>query len=188
MIAFLCVRPAKTGGENHVISSATLYNEMLRRYPAEARVLEGVFPYLRHTVDGGNEKPFTFVPVFTCHEGFFAASLLRVLIDRADASPEAPSLTVEQRGALDRLQEVAEDPSLYASFRLEAGDILLLNNWVTLHRRTGFEDFAEPERRRHLMRIWLSLPNSRPLDPRFAEHFGATEAGALRGGMRERAP
>ena len=76
--------------------------------------------------------------------------------------------------------------ALCGDFRLQAGDILFLNNWVTFHRRTAFEDHSEPERRRHLMRMWLSVPNSRPLDPRFEEHFGATAAGALRGGMRER--
>ena len=64
------------------------------------------------------------------------------------------------------------------------GDVLLINNWVTFHRRTAFEDHTEPERRRHLLRLWLSVPNSRPLDPRFAANFGATGAGALRGGMQ----
>jgi hypothetical protein len=62
--------------------------------------------------------------------------------------------------------------------------VLLLNNWTTFHRRSEFVDAPEPELKRHLLRIWLSMPNSRPIDARFAEHFGATEAGALRGGMR----
>jgi hypothetical protein len=61
-----------------------------------------------------------------------------------------------------------------------------LNNWVTMHRRSEFVDHEESERRRLLWRIWLSVPNSRPIDPRFAASYGATEAGTLRGGMRER--
>ncbi len=184
VIAFLCVRPAREGGENHVISSRVLLDELRRRSPDHAAVLErDALPYLRHTIDGGNRRPYTHVPVFTTFEGRFAASLLRVLIDRADASPDAPDLTDAQRVALDALEDVAEDPTLYATFRLEAGDVLLLNNWTTLHRRTAFVDEVEPERRRRLERVWLSMPNSRPLDPRFADHFGATKAGALRGGI-----
>lgn len=186
VIAFCCVRAAKRGGDNHLLSSAALYNEMLRRHPESVPVLRRTFPYLRHTVDGGNERPFTEVPVFTSCEGQFAASLLRVLIDRADRSPDAPDLSPAQRQALDELQAVAEDSSLYATLRLEPGDVLLLNNWVTMHRRSGFEDHEEPGRRRLLLRLWLAPPNSRPLDPRFSEHFGATGAGALRGGMRPR--
>jgi hypothetical protein len=64
--------------------------------------------------------------------------------------------------------------------------LVLLNNLVTLHRRNEFEDHPEPERKRHILRLWLSTPNSRPLDPAFAPTFGATRAGAIRGGMRKR--
>ena len=63
-------------------------------------------------------------------------------------------------------------------------DIVLLNNWVTLHRRHEFEDHDDPQLRRHLLRVWLAMPNSRPLDPLFRDNYGATEAGAIRGGMR----
>jgi hypothetical protein len=73
---------------------------------------------------------------------------------------------------------------MHVTFRQVEGDILLLNNWVTLHRRSAFEDHQELERRRHLLRIWLSVPNSRPLDPAFEANYGATAAGAIRGGMR----
>ena len=69
-------------------------------------------------------------------------------------------------------------------FFLERGDLLFLNNWTTLHRRTEFEDHDTPELKRHLLRVWLSVPNSRPIDPLFVDNFGATEAGAIRGGMR----
>ena len=184
VIAFFCVRAARAGGENDLISSATLYRELRQHAPDALRVLHEPFPYLRHTVDSGNERLFTLQPIFSWHAGHFAASFLRVLIDRADRAPHAPSLSAEQRSALDTLERVAEDPGLYARFRLAAGDMLFVNNWVTFHRRTAFEDYAEPARRRHLMRLWLSVPNSRPLDPRFAASFGETAAGSIRGGMR----
>ena len=67
---------------------------------------------------------------------------------------------------------------------VRAGDVLLLNNWTTLHRRSAFTDGPAPRERRHLLRIWLSMPDSRPIASCFEEHFGATAAGALRGGMR----
>ena len=89
-----------------------------------------------------------------------------------------------QREALDFLEAVAAEPGMGHRFIQRPGDLLFLNNWVTLHRRTEFEDHPEPERKRHILRIWLSVPNSRPLDPLFLENYGAVEAGALRGGMR----
>ncbi|MCA9213240.1 MAG: TauD/TfdA family dioxygenase [Planctomycetales bacterium] len=183
VIAFLCLKQAKSGGENHVVSSVTLYNEILKRRPDLLSVLMEPFYYKRHNVDTGNNKPYIQQPVFSIYAGHFAANILRVLIDRAYEMPELPNMTDLQREALDYVEELADDPELRVSFRQEPGDLLLLNNFVTFHRRTEFEDYEDPTQRRHLLRIWLSVPNSRPLDPVFAGNYGTTEAGAIRGGM-----
>jgi alpha-ketoglutarate-dependent taurine dioxygenase len=184
VIAFLCVKPAKSGGENQLVSSVAVYNEMLSRRPDLVDVLMQPFYYRRHNVDTGNQQPWCRQPIFSFHEGHFACSYLRVLIDRAYAMPELPDLTAQQREAMDYLEELAGQPQMHVAFYLEPGDMLFLNNWVTLHRRSEFEDYDEPAQRRHLLRIWLSVPNSRPLHPDFAANFGATAAGAVRGGMR----
>ncbi len=184
VIGFCCHRQARSGGENYIVSSMALYNEILERRPDLLAVLLEPFYYLRHTVDGGNEQPWCRQPVFSFCEGHFAANLLRVLIDRAHAHPELPDLTPEQIEALDLVESLASDPALHATFRQEPGDMVFMNNWVTLHKRSAFEDWPEPERRRHILRIWLSMPNSRPLDPLFAGNYGAVKAGAIRGGMK----
>lgn len=184
VIAFLAIQPALEGGETFLVSSQTLRDELRRRDPEALATLSRPYPFLRHTVDGGNEKPYCELPIFSERHGHFAAHFLRVLIDRADASPDAPSLSEEQRVALDKLEALAEDPALHVAFHLEPGDVLLLNNWTTFHRRSEFVDAADPELKRHLLRVWLSMDNSRPIDPSFIDHFGAADAGALRGGMR----
>ena len=97
-----------------------------------------------------------------------------MLIDRAHADPELSDLSPIQIEALDYLEEVANEPDQSIRLTQEPGDILILNNWTTLHRRTAFEDHGNPEERRRLFRIWLSMPNSRPIDPRFEANFGAT--------------
>jgi alpha-ketoglutarate-dependent taurine dioxygenase len=184
VIAFLCLRQAPAGGENYVVSSVALFNELLGRRPDLLEVLMQPFYYQRHNVDAGNRLPYCRQPIFSLFEGHFAASFLRVLIERAYQMPELPEMTDQQREALDYLEQLAEDPSLHVRFLQQAGDILFLNNWVTLHRRSAFQDGATADQRRHLLRLWLSVPNSRPLDPMFRDNFGATEAGAVRGGMQ----
>ncbi len=184
VIAFLCVKQARSGGENQLVSSVSVFNEMRNRRPDLARVLMQPFYYKRHNVDQGNEKPWIQQPIFSYFKGHFAASYLRVLIDRAYEMPELPGMTTEQSEALDVLEELSSDPSLHVTFRQDPGDMLFLNNWVTFHRREAFEDHDEPALRRHLLRIWLAVPNSRPLAPEFAANFGSTEAGAIRGGMK----
>ena len=186
VIAFLCVRQAKSGGENYVVSSAALYEEIRARRPDLLTQLMQPYYYKRHTIDTANELPYCQQPIFSVFEERFAANMLRVLIERAYQMPELPDMTAQQRDALDFVEELAEDPKLHVQFRQEPGDILFLNNWVTLHRRSEFVDHDEPERKRHLLRIWLSVPNSRPLDPHFRDNYGATEAGAIRGGIHPR--
>ncbi|HCR29496.1 MAG TPA: hypothetical protein DIV79_05715 [Opitutae bacterium] len=184
VIAFLCWRQARVGGENELASSMHLYNEIGERRPDLLETLMQPFVYKRHTVDLGNALPCCEQPVFSFQDGYFACSFLRVLIDRAHADPELPDLSPKQIEALDFLEGVANEPGQSIRFLQQPGDILLLNNWTTLHRRTAFEDYDNREERRRLFRIWLSMPNSRPIDSRFEANFGATGAGELRGGFR----
>lgn len=184
VIAFLCWKQAQEGGENEIVSSMHLYNEIARRRPDLLEVLMQPFVYKRHTVDLANPESLCRQPIFSFQEGHFACSFLRVLIDRAHADPGLPDLSAKQIEAMDFLESVAAEPGTAFHFRQEPGDILLLNNWTTLHRRSAFVDADAPEEKRCLFRIWLSMPNSRPLDPLFETNFGATGAGEVRGGFR----
>jgi alpha-ketoglutarate-dependent taurine dioxygenase len=184
VISFLCLRQAESGGENYLVSSVAIYNEMLQRRADLVDVLMQPYRYQRHNVDTGNELPYYEQPIFSIQEGHFAANLLRVLIERAYAAPDSPALSDLQSEALDYIEQLADDPAMHVTFRQQPGDLVFLNNWVTLHCRSEFVDQVQPDRKRLLLRIWLSVPNSRPLDPRFAGSYGATQAGALRGGMR----
>jgi len=186
VIAFMCLQQAKSGGENDLVSSAALYNEVRRQRPGLLAELMKPYYYQRHNVDHGSELPYCRQPVFSFCQGHFAASYLRVLIERAHALPELPNMSDSQREALDFLEEVAEDQARYVRIRQQPGDVLLLNNWVTFHRRAEFEDYEEAARKRHILRVWLSVPNSRPIGPLFKDNYGATAAGAIRGGMRRK--
>jgi len=183
VIAFLCLNPAKSGGENQVVQSSTVERTIRKERPDLHAHLAGNYPYKRHVIDRANPSPYCMQPIFSWQDSHFACSYLRVLIDRADADPDCPNLSSPQREALDFLDEVCEREELQTRFTLRAGDMLFLNNWTTLHRRTAFEDFIESDKRRHLLRVWLSMPNSRPLVKDFQANFGAVEAGALRGGI-----
>lgn len=183
VIAFLCLKQAKAGGENQLVSSIALYNTLMRERPDLAQQLMQPYYYKRHNVDTGNARPWCRQPIFSFTDGQFAGSMLRVLIERAYAMPELPDMTPLQREALDTLEAVADRDAMHVTFTQAPGDMLFLNNWVTLHRRTAFEDYDDIAERRHILRVWLSMPNSRPLHELFRDNYGAVEAGAIRGGM-----
>jgi len=51
--------------------------------------------------------------------------------------------------------EVSERTGLGKIFGFQRGQIQIVNNKQLGHRRTAYQDWSEPERRRHLVRIWL---------------------------------
>ena len=183
VIGFLCWRQARSGGENEVVNSIALYNEILLQRPDLMAELVQPYYYKRHTVDLGNQRPWCRQPIFSIHEGHFACNILRVLIDRAYALPELPDLRPVQLEALNFVETTAARKDLNVRFRLNRGDLLFCNNFTTLHRRTAYEDYEDEELRRHLFRIWLSVPNSRPLHPHFKDNYGAIGSGEIRGGI-----
>lgn len=98
--------------------------------------------------------------------------------------PEVPRMTPQQTEAMDILDRLMPSDEYCYSMELERGDLQLLNNFVIWHSRTSFEDFEDPDQKRHLMRLWLSTPNAPELPPQFAEFFGDVRPGAVRGGVR----
>ena len=184
VIAFLCLQPAMSGGENQIVNSEEVEKTIKNERPDLHAILCQKFPYKTHNIDPKNPLSFCEQPIFSWTESHFACSYLRVLIDRADHDPQCPDLSPIQKCALDFLDEVCARKELHTCFTLQSGDMLFLNNWTTLHRRTAFEDFEDPGRKRHLLRGWLSMPNSRPIDQSFLSNFGAVEAGAVRGGIK----
>jgi alanine-glyoxylate transaminase/serine-glyoxylate transaminase/serine-pyruvate transaminase len=56
--------------------------------------------------------------------------------------------------ALDMLAELAGDPELRLDMNFMPGDIQFLHNHTILHARSAYEDWPEPDRKRHLLRLW----------------------------------
>lgn len=182
IVGLLCLKTARSGGLSALVSSITIFNEMRRRRPDLAKLLfEPIATDRRGEVPAG-EKPYFDIPVFNWHEGFLTAIYQRQYIDSAQRFPEAPRLTARQIEALDLFDALADDPALNMVMEFKPGDIQLVHNHSLLHDRTDFIDWPEPERRRHLLRLWLAANDARPLPPVFAQRFGSVTIGD-RGGI-----
>ena len=182
VVGLMCLRTAKSGGLSSLVSSTTIFNEMRRRKPDLLRVLmEPIETDRRGEVPEGG-KPYFSIPVFNYHEGLVSAIYQRQYIESARRFPGVPPLTPLQIEALDLLDELANDPSLNLMMELQPGDIQLVYNHTILHDRTAFEDYPEPDRQRHLLRLWLAPTNARPLPEVYAERYGSITPGD-RGGV-----
>jgi hypothetical protein len=182
VVGLLCVRKAMSGGMSRIVSSAAIHNEILRRRPD----LMGVFydPELCHSWQG--EEPPGYPryykrPIFGFRDGHFTGMFSPAYTRFAQEFPEVPRLTERQQEALDLYTKLADELALDMHF--EPGDIQLLNNHLIYHGRTEFKDYPEVDRKRLLLRLWLSVPCSRPLPQGYEVIYGANEAGAVRGGV-----
>ena len=182
IVGLLCLKTAKSGGLSALVSSTTIFNEMRRRRPDLLKLLfQPIATDRRGEVPEG-QKPFFEIPVFNWHQGYLTAIYQRQYIDSAQRFPEAPRLTPELVEALDLFDSLANDPALNTFMEFRPGDVQLVHNHTMLHDRTGFEDWPEPERRRHLLRLWLAAAGARPLPEVFAQRYGSVTIGD-RGGI-----
>ncbi len=182
IVGLLCLKKAKKGGESLLVSGVAIYNEMLKARPDLVKLLFDPIATDRRGEIPEGMQPFFSIPVFSWDQGYLTVMYQRQYIDSAQRFDNAMHLTSEHVQALDMFDELANDPDLNLSMQLEPGDMQFVYNHGLLHDRTGFEDWPELENRRHLLRLWLSAPNDRPLPEIFKERFGSIEIGD-RGGI-----
>ena len=182
IVGLLCLKTAQSGGLSALVSSTTIFNEIRRQRPDLLKLLfQPIATDRRGEVPEGL-KPFFEIPVFNWHKGFLSAIYQRQYVDSAQRFADAPRLSPAQVEALDMFDALAGDPKLHLFMEFKPGDVQLVHNHTMLHDRTGFVDWPEPERRRHLLRLWLAASDARPLPETFAQRYGTVTVGD-RGGI-----
>jgi hypothetical protein len=184
VVGLLCVRKAKSGGLSRIVSAAAIHNEVLRRRPDLIEVFYADWYNSRQGDEAPGESRAYPKPIFGFRDGHFTGMFSPAYIRSAQQFPEVPRLSARQEEALELFGALADELVLDMAF--EPGDIQLLNNHLIYHARTNYTDHEEKDRKRLLLRLWLSVPGSRPLPHGYELLFGNIEAGALRGGVPSR--
>lgn len=157
VVGLLCLRTAKRGGTSRIVSSVAVYDELLRRRPDLVDLLYEPFALDTRDEQGDTKRPY--LPIAPCR---FAAGRLRTFwhgdyFRSALRHPEVPRWTPAMQEVVALYQQIASDPALVLEMHFQPGDVQWISNHTTLHARSAYEDWPEPARRRHLLRLWLSL-------------------------------
>ncbi|MSO76106.1 MAG: TauD/TfdA family dioxygenase [Alphaproteobacteria bacterium] len=162
IVSLLCINKAKEGGLSSIACSAAIYNEVLANHPDILPILYKGFPHDRRGAEPEGEPRLSpwKLPIFSFPNGRFAC-----VYDRGSAEWGCERwgrpMAAAERAAFDTMDGFANDPRFRVDMDLEPGDIQLLNNFLILHSRTAFLDHDDPARRRHLLRLWITVPESR---------------------------
>ena len=153
-VGLLCLRRAMAGGHSRVLSFHTVHNEMRRRCPERLVRLYERFWFDRQREFHAGESPVFAAPVFDGSGAEVKARFSAHQIKSGYALRGEP-LDPAGKAALAALLDIFEDEALSVDFDLEAGEMQFVQNRVLGHSRTAFVDWPEPERKRHLVRLWL---------------------------------
>lgn len=157
VVGLLCLRAAPRGGTSRIASSVAIHDALLARRPdLVPRLYEPFLLDIRNEDASGRLR---HLPVPPCRYAggrlrtFYHADYFRSVTRHEDVPPFTP----RERELLDLYEEIADDPDVHLDMELAPGDIQWLSNHTIVHARTGYEDEPGPARRRHLLRLWLSI-------------------------------
>lgn len=161
IVGLFCNRNAKAGGLSRIASSATVWNIFLEERPDLLQPLVDGFHFYRPTADRGDSPPLTVqkLPVFAADEdGQLHCSFIPELI-RSGARHGGGDLDPVAQEALAFFETISNRQDVFLDMEFRPGDMQFLNDRTTVHGRTDYQDWPEPERKRHLFRLWLMCPD-----------------------------
>ena len=157
VVGLLCLKSAKSGGKSRIVSSVRVFNQLIMQSPElAARLFEPVQLDIRSE---GRKSGVKYIPVTPCRfdgstlRTFYHADYFRSVVRH----PEVGQLGAKEQALFDAYEAIAADPRFYVEMDLQPGDIQFLSNHTMLHARTEYVDHEDPEQKRHLLRLWLSI-------------------------------
>jgi hypothetical protein len=183
VVGLLCVRQARAGGVSKLASTPAIHNAILASRPDLLDELFKDYWRSRFGEEGTTKETAYPLPIFGLRDGKFTSHYSLTFIEAAQMAPGVPKLTAAQKEAIDVLMATAQE--LCFEMTLEPGDLQLINSHVTYHGRTPFEDDHDAGMSRLLLRLWLTMPNNRPLPPGHEILWRSIDAGQPRGGIQQ---
>ncbi len=154
VVGLLCLQTAKEGGVSGLVSFAAAHNAMRTRHPDLAPRLWRPFVFDRQREHAPGDVMTHRAPIFEMRGVRMLGRISKFQIVNGQALAGEP-LDNAGQAALAAFDVILEDPAMRFDFHFQPGQIQLVNNRALGHKRTGFTDWPEPERKRHLVRLWL---------------------------------
>jgi hypothetical protein len=185
VVGLMCLRASSEGGLSRLVSSVSVFNELLHEAPELAKRL--FEPFWLDTRGDGAVNAFP-VPPCRHHNGalrtFFHSDYFRSATKHASV----PAFREVDTKLLETYERIANREALRVDMALEVGDVQFVNNHTVLHARSEYPS-AAPGKGRHLLRLWLSLerPNIPVRERWLVRSSHVTNLGRLAGQLvRER--
>lgn len=159
-VGLLCLRTAMEGGVSGIVSFASAHEEMRRRHPDLLQRLYEPFYFDRQREHAPGDVMTTYHPMFEREDGRLIARLSHFQVKNGYRLAGV-DLDAKGAAALEAFEAILNAPDMAARFQFQPGQMQLIDNRALGHKRTGFRDWPEAERKRLLVRLWLRDRGSR---------------------------
>ncbi len=156
-VGLMCLRAAKSGGQSRIVSSVAIFNALVAEHPDLVQRLFEPFQLDRRDEERAGEAKH--VDIAPCQMGLDGVLRTFYHSEYFRSAARLPDVTIDDAAMriMDFYDEKCLSPEFHLDMWLEPGDMQFISNHTTLHSRTAYEDWPEPDRRRHLLRLWLSF-------------------------------
>ena len=152
-VGLLCLRQAQSGGHSRVISFHTVHNALRERDPDRLRRLYQPFWFDRQREFRRGQSPVFTAPIF--EDGDEPKARFSVHQINGGYALRGEPMDEIGEAAITAMLGIFGEEGLSVDFDLEPGQIQFVDNHALGHSRTAFIDDPDPDRRRHLLRLWL---------------------------------
>ena len=153
-VALFCVQTAMQGGVSGLVSFHAAHNEMRLRHPALLPRLYRPFIFDRQREHAAGDVMTHRAPIFEWRDGVLLGRISKFqIVNGYKLAGEA--MDAETEDALLAFDGIMTEEKLRFDFHFQQGQVQIVSNRLLGHKRTGFTDWPEPERKRHLVRLWL---------------------------------
>jgi hypothetical protein len=158
VVGLLCLHTARSGGQSRIASSVSIWNALYEEDPVLAGTLfEGFALDLRGEHRSGQPGHVEIQPCCHGKDGVLRTFYHSEYFRSAQRLEEIGSLPASHLRLLDRYDALAGSPEFHLGMWLKPGDMQFISNHTIVHSRTKYEDHSDSARKRHLLRLWLSL-------------------------------
>lgn len=158
VVGLLCLQTALSGGQSRIASSVAIWNSLYEEDSALAETLfDGFALDLRGEHRPGQPGHVLLQPCRYGKDGVLRTFYHSDYFRSAQRLEEIGSLPASHIRLLDRYDALAASPEFHLDMWLKPGDMQFVSNHTIVHSRTRYEDHTAPARKRHLLRLWLSL-------------------------------
>ncbi|USG60911.1 TauD/TfdA family dioxygenase [Sneathiella marina] len=157
VVGLLCINAARAGGQSRIASSVAIFNALFDENPDLIPLLFEPFFIDRRGEEKPGEKGYFRRPACRYADGELRTFYHSEYMRSAARFMDGETLDSGVSQILDFYDDAAASPDFHLDMYLEPGDMQFISNHSIIHARTEYQDYAEVARKRHLLRLWLSL-------------------------------